>query len=111
MQPYRCNEKSQVARYFARHAANVRKARRNIVRRDPGQTGASEHLVDYSNPLSVRECEILLLSARGFTSRQISRSLAISTHTVKSHFNNIFNKLGVHNRTMAVAWAVRHGLM
>ncbi len=59
-------------------------------------------------PLSQREIEILQMLACGTTNVEISESLHISPHTVKSHINHIFNKLGVHNRTQASVWATQN---
>lgn len=58
--------------------------------------------------LSKREIEVLSLMARGWTNPEISKTLFISPHTVKSHVVSIFNKLGVNHRTQAVVWAVRN---
>jgi ATP/maltotriose-dependent transcriptional regulator MalT len=66
---------------------------------------------DYNKPLSVREFEILYLASNGLSNTKIALILSISSHTVKSHFDHIFNKLGVSNRTMAVYWAAQHGLI
>jgi LuxR family maltose regulon positive regulatory protein len=56
-------------------------------------------------PLSDRECQILALIASGSTNNVISTTLFISLNTVKWHLKNIFGKLGVSNRTSAVAVA------
>ena len=56
-------------------------------------------------PISDREREILKLIAAGSTNSVISTSLFISQNTVKWHLKNIFGKLGVGNRTSAVAVA------
>jgi len=56
-------------------------------------------------PLSDRECNILALIASGSTNNAISTTLFISLNTVKWHLKNIFGKLGVSNRTSAVAVA------
>jgi DNA-binding CsgD family transcriptional regulator len=66
-------------------------------------------LPDYNKPLSIREFEILHLASYGLSNPQMADLLSISAHTVKSHFDHIFNKLGVNNRTMAVLWAARQG--
>lgn len=95
--------------YFAKNASNLLKALKNLKDYDPCHTRLADHLVDYNNPLSVREYEILYLSAKGLTNQAISDMLSISHHTVKSHFDSIFNKLGVHNRILAVVWALRQG--
>jgi LuxR family transcriptional regulator, maltose regulon positive regulatory protein len=52
-----------------------------------------------SNELSLREQELIRLVARGFINKQIAEQLHISTLTVKKHLSNIYNKLGVRNRT------------
>lgn len=58
--------------------------------------------------LSGREIEVLQMLACGSTNVEIAQSLNISPHTVKSHVNHIFNKLGVNSRTQASVWATQH---
>jgi len=53
--------------------------------------------------LSRREREILGCLRRGETNMDIAAALDISPHTVKNHLQRIFRKIGVHNRTQAVA--------
>ncbi|ACL25444.1 LuxR C-terminal-related transcriptional regulator [Chloroflexus aggregans] len=62
-------------------------------------------------PLSQREIEVLRLMAEGRSNHEIATSLVIAVSTVKSHINNIFNKLGVASRTQAVARGRRLGLI
>lgn len=52
--------------------------------------------------LSAREQEIVKLVARGFSTRQISRSLFISEYTVQRHLSNVFEKVGVRSRKSLV---------
>ncbi len=61
--------------------------------------------------LTRRELEVLALVAEGYTNKEICQDLEISAHTVKSHVDHIFNKLGVFDRTQAAVWAVRHNLL
>jgi LuxR family maltose regulon positive regulatory protein len=54
-------------------------------------------------PLSEREIEVLQLIAEGLTNTEIAARLYLSLNTVKVHTRNIYGKLGVNNRTQAVA--------
>jgi LuxR family maltose regulon positive regulatory protein len=54
-------------------------------------------------PLSERELEVLQLIAEGLTNPEIASRLFITLNTVKAHSRNIYGKLGVRNRTHAVA--------
>lgn len=56
--------------------------------------------------LSNRELEILELLAQGLTNRELASALFISEATVKTHLVHIFDKLGVDNRTAAIATAI-----
>jgi two-component system nitrate/nitrite response regulator NarL len=62
-------------------------------------------------PLSNREREILALLADGLINKQIAARLGISTNTVKTHLELLFDKLGVTTRAEAVATGVRRGLL
>jgi DNA-binding CsgD family transcriptional regulator len=63
------------------------------------------------SPLTSRETEVLQLAADGLGGGEIERRLRVSRSTVKSHFENIYGKLGVSNRPAAVARALRDGLI
>ena len=84
-----------------------------------GSVGVEEHGakatgrsggVCFVDPLSPRETEILVLLAQRLSNREIGERLAISPVTVKRHANNIYSKLGVHDRRDAVAKASGLGL-
>jgi DNA-binding CsgD family transcriptional regulator len=62
-------------------------------------------------PLSKREREILQKVADGATTRQVATDLGISPHTVKTHLERIFEKLGANDRAQAVAIAIRTGIV
>ncbi|MEZ4835658.1 MAG: LuxR C-terminal-related transcriptional regulator [Caldilineaceae bacterium] len=55
--------------------------------------------------LSERELEVLRLVAAGLSDRQVAEKLVLAVGTVKKHLNNIYGKLGVGNRTSALARA------
>ena len=61
--------------------------------------------------LTVREREVLVELAAGRTNSEISQRLLIGTETVKSHLNNIYDKLDVRRRTHAVSLALAAGLV
>lgn len=68
-----------------------------------------EHRPD--TPLSRRESQILQRVAFGATTKEVARDLGISAHTVKTHLERIFEKLGANDRAQAVAIALRRGLV
>ena len=53
--------------------------------------------------LSPREQEVLALTARGLSNKDVAQQLAISIHGVKFHLATIYRTLGVGNRTEATA--------
>jgi DNA-binding NarL/FixJ family response regulator len=61
--------------------------------------------------LTEREIEVLRLIAEGCTNQQIAEMLIISPTTVKTHVQNILQKLNVSDRTQAAVYAVRSGLI
>jgi DNA-binding NarL/FixJ family response regulator len=58
--------------------------------------------------LTSREVEIMLLICKGFTSREISDKLFISSKTVETHRSNIFQKSGVRNSAGLIIWAIKN---
>jgi DNA-binding NarL/FixJ family response regulator len=61
--------------------------------------------------LTRRELDILSLLAQGSGDREIAHKLIVAEGTVKTHIRNILRKLGVRNRTQAVAHVLRRGLI
>ena len=61
--------------------------------------------------LTSRETEVLGLATRGMKTKQIAGGLCVSTQTVRTHFKNIYQKIGVHSRTEAVVFALQQGLV
>lgn len=58
--------------------------------------------------LTLREKEILILMASGFSNKGIAGELCISGHTVKTHVYNIYRKLNVDSRFQAALWAAKY---
>ncbi len=61
--------------------------------------------------LTSREQEVLALLAQGKTNDDIADALVISRHTVARHRENLMSKLGLHNRSELVKFAIRKGLI
>ena len=66
---------------------------------------------DAYDGISARELEILKLTASGLAPKQIARRLNLSEKTVRNHTANIYEKLGIHDRSQALLYAVRKGLV
>ncbi len=60
--------------------------------------------------LTPQETRLLQLLAEGLTNKAIAQALSLSENTVKYHLKNILQKLGLHNRTEAAAYAIHAGL-
>ena len=61
--------------------------------------------------LTPRELEVLKLVAEGYTNQEIADQLVVSIKTVQAHRANVMEKLGLHNITHLVRFAVRAGLI
>jgi DNA-binding NarL/FixJ family response regulator len=61
--------------------------------------------------LTERELDVLRLVGRGLANKQVAARLGISEKTVKAHMTNIFQRIGVADRTQAALWAQRHGVI
>jgi DNA-binding NarL/FixJ family response regulator len=61
--------------------------------------------------LTERELEVVKALARGKSNKEIARSLGISEKTVRNHASNIYKKLHIFDRTQAVIYAIRRGLV
>jgi DNA-binding NarL/FixJ family response regulator len=61
--------------------------------------------------LGAREAAVLRLAAEGHETAEIAQILSYSERTVKSVIHDITSRLGLRNRTHAVAFALRHGLI
>jgi len=86
-----------------------------VVAREPRggsrMSGVLDHDTTSAPVLTQREREILALLADGFGNKQIAARLGISTNTVKTHLELLFDKLDVSSRTEAVTAAARMGLL
>ena len=67
----------------------------------PGEQEDGDHLTE-------REHEVLSLMAKGYANNQIAEALSVAEGTIKNHVVNIYQKLDLHSRAEAVAWAWEH---
>lgn len=67
--------------------------------------------VDVAPRLTGRELEVIKALAGGKSNRQIAQMLEISEKTVRNHASNIYKKLYIFDRTQAVIYAIREGLV
>jgi DNA-binding NarL/FixJ family response regulator len=66
---------------------------------------------EFYGGLTEREIQILKLLASGMPNKQIAFKLQISEKTVRNHVSNMYEKLNIYDRSQAVLYAVRKGLV
>ena len=71
---------------------------------------AREELGSALKALSAREVDILSCLVQGMSRQEIADRYVLSTHTVRTHINNLLRKLGVHSTLAAVSMARQVGL-
>ena len=81
----------------------VSRALQKLVRRDEAVRHAEKQLTP-------RELEIVRLAASGARNRDIAERLSITEGTVKIHFHNVYEKLGIDSRVALAMWARDQGL-
>lgn len=80
-------------------------------REEAEKKDAAEEEENLLNYLTQREEEVLELLTQGITYKGVANKLFISETTVKTHVNNIFQKLQVNDRTQAVLYAINNGFL
>jgi DNA-binding NarL/FixJ family response regulator len=78
---------------------------------DTYRTAAGEPAPEAVGELTPRELDVLTLIAQGRSNGEIADELVISGVTVKSHVGRIFVKLGLRDRSAAIVYAYRHGIV
>lgn len=66
---------------------------------------------EFTPHLTERELEVIKALAQGMSNKQIAQALNISEKTVRNHASNIYKKLHIYDRTQAVIYAIRRGLV
>lgn len=94
------------------HAGTAAKALAELLRsQEPVAAEPTEKGYVLLEDLTDRELDVLQQLAYGFRNDQIAQNLFISEGTVKTHVHRILQKMGVEDRTQAVALALRHKLV
>jgi NarL family two-component system response regulator LiaR len=78
---------------------------------DPSRGPASELATDPYETLTDREKQVLKLVAEGVSNKEIADSLDISVKTAMAHREHLMEKLGVHNRTELIRFALKRGVI
>jgi predicted ATPase/DNA-binding CsgD family transcriptional regulator len=82
----------------------------DVVTADAAASSRSSGITVETQPLTVREREVVVLIAQGFSNRRIAEQLVIAESTAALHVKNILAKLGFASRAQIAAWAVGHNL-
>ncbi len=61
--------------------------------------------------LTPREVEVLVLVARGASTRYVARTLGITPKTAGNHIERIYAKIGATSRSSATLFAMQHGML
>lgn len=98
-----CNGRTVMHPYIARQLVD----RFRVLMRERASQSDGGHL----SGLTRRELEVIVEMAKGATDREIGQKTSLAESTVKSHIRSILRKIGARNRTQAVAYVLRKGLM
>ena len=64
-----------------------------------------------SEPITYREMHILMMSAQGYSNKEISEYLGIAYQTVKNNFHRLMKKLGAKTNAQALLLAMQSGMI
>lgn len=98
-----CNGRTVMHPYITRQLIE----RFRVLMRERATVRDGAHLTG----LTSRELEVIVEMAKGSTDREIGQKARLAESTVKSHIRSILRKIGARNRTQAVAYVLRKGLM
>ena len=104
-----------LSRGGGRRVARRRQGRSPRCRGGRGVLGAAGHRVlrrrEGPAGLTAREVDVLRLTARGLSNKEVAERLVISPKTVASHIEHIYVKIGASTRAGASLFAMQHGLL
>lgn len=82
---------------MAQKTLHILRSKESIAQKDVGDYG-----------LTKRELQVLGHIVKGLTYQEIAQTLVVSPLTVRSHMENLYRKLGAHNKAEAIALALRN---
>jgi DNA-binding NarL/FixJ family response regulator len=82
-----------------------------IAQRVVGMLSGDAPAREFYDGLTARELEVLRMIASGLPNKRIAYQLRISEKTVRNHISHIYEKLEIYDRSQAVLYAVRKGLV
>lgn len=82
-----------------------------LVRQQLAPPAEPQGMPNAAATLTRREIEVLRLMSTGASTKVLAENLRVSPVTVRNHVQNLLDKLGVHSRLEAVAYAIRHRLL
>lgn len=82
-----------------------------VAREAMGDAGGGDAAGDPYETLTERERQVLKLVAEGRSNKDIAAMLGLSIKTAMSHREHVMQKLGLHNRTDLIRFALRHGVV
>ena len=100
--------KALIRAYLMPHADHMHISSTTTQKRLGGGNTITGNKLDVLTP---RELEVLTLVAEGYTNQEIADQLVLSIKTVQAHRANVMEKLGLHDITHLVRFALRHGLI
>jgi two-component system response regulator NreC len=75
------------------------------------KSGSDMNFPESPVKITRREQEVLSLLAQGYSTKDVANRLGIAVKTASCHRNNIMSKLGAHEITKLVRYAIKHGLI
>ena len=83
----------------------------SLARKAFSTSGSKSARRDAYDGITERELEVLKLTVTGLAAKEVAKRLGLSEKTVRNHTANIYEKLGIHDRSQALFYAVRKGLI
>ncbi len=87
---------------------------KSVLNRDDAPQAYGDNVAEIASrkkKLNKRQLQILQYLSQGMSNREISQTIFLSEGTIKNHFTQIFNFLGVSNRTQAIIEAEKRNLI